>query len=101
MTVKYLDDLVLWPQACSLCRGVVVHGSDELARFGLLAVQVEAVAVVYLLHVAEARSRASSFLLRTDSKHSQSHYGAATVRIELIQLGHLRFCTVFDKSNRL
>lgn len=59
----YLDDLVLWFEACSLCWRVFVHSSDELARFGLLAVQVEAIALRSLLHVAETRPQATFLLL--------------------------------------
>lgn len=59
----YLDDLVLWFEACSLCWRVFVHSSDELARFGLLTVQVEAVALRSLLHVAETRPQATFLLL--------------------------------------
>lgn len=65
MRVGYLDDLVVWFEACSLCWRVFVHSSDELAWFGLLAVQVEAVAVGSPLQLAEARPQATSLLLHT------------------------------------
>lgn len=60
----HLDDLVLWLEASSLRRRVLVHGSDELARFALVAVQVEAVAVGFFPHVAETRPQDHSLLLQ-------------------------------------
>lgn len=68
LSVGYLDDLVLRSEVGSLCWRVFVHSSDELARFGLLAVQVEAVAACSLLHVAETRPQAASLLLHTNRR---------------------------------
>lgn len=70
MRVVYLDDLVLWPEARSLCWRVFIHSSDELAWSGLLAVQVEAVAAGSLLQVAETRPQPTSLLLREDRRKS-------------------------------
>lgn len=63
-----LDDLILRPEAGFLCGGVVIHGPDELARPGLLAVQVEAVATLALLHVAEAGPQSVRLILHTHSE---------------------------------
>lgn len=65
LCVTYLDDFVLWLEAGSLCRRVFIHGADELARLGLIAVKVEAVAVGSFPQVAETRPRASGLLLQT------------------------------------
>lgn len=73
----YLDDLVLCSEACSLCWRVFIHGSDELARFGLLTVQVEAVAAGSPLHVAETWPRSGFLLLHTQ---------IATVQMSLDQI---------------
>lgn len=73
----YLDDLVLCSEACSLCWRVFIHGSDVLARFGLLTVQVEAVAAGSPLHVAETWPRSGSLLLHTQ---------IATVQMSLDQI---------------
>lgn len=71
ISMCYLDDLVLRPEAGSLCWRVLIHSSDELARFGLLAVQVEAVAARPLLQVAESRPRPVPLLLGTETFHRE------------------------------
>lgn len=68
LCVTYLEDFVLWPEAGSLCRRVFVHGADELARLGLVAVKVEAIAVGCLPQVAETRPRASGLFLQTQAE---------------------------------
>lgn len=60
-----LDDLVLHFESCSCCRRVLVHSPDELALRRLLAVQIEAIAILPFLHVAKTRAQAASFLLQT------------------------------------
>lgn len=49
----YLNDAVLGGQPCCLSRRVRVHSTDVLPRAGLVAVQVEAVAIGTLLQVAK------------------------------------------------
>lgn len=66
----YLDDLVLWPEACSICGGVVIHGSDVLAWLGLLTVQVEAIAVGSLHELAKTRPQFSLPILQTQAGKS-------------------------------
>lgn len=51
----YLDYLVLWFESCHLRWRVVIDCSDELARSGLLTVQVEAITSGSLLQMAETR----------------------------------------------
>lgn len=62
-SVVYLDYLVLRSEASSLCWRVFIDSSDELAQFGLLTVQVEAIATSSLLQVAETRTRPVPLLL--------------------------------------
>lgn len=50
---RYLHKPILGPQPRPGRRRVGIHGADELARPGLLAVQVEAVAIGAFLQVAE------------------------------------------------
>ena len=73
-----LDDLVLRSKAGSLCRRVIVHGSDELAWSGLLAVQVEAVAAGAFLQVAEPRPRPPPLLLHTQTHTWQNKHEKTT-----------------------
>lgn len=71
MCVAYLDDLVMWSEVCSLRWRVFIHCPDELAWSGLLAVQVEAVAIGSLLQVAETRPRPASLLLQLLEKNQR------------------------------
>lgn len=69
-----LDDLVLWFESCSLCWRVLINSPDELALLRLLAVQIEAVGILYFLNVAKTRAQTVSFLLKIHISHiSQSN----------------------------
>lgn len=71
MCAVHLHDLVLCFEACSVRWRVLVHGSDELTRSGLLAVQVEAVATRSLLQAAETGPQPALLLLH----HTHTHRG--------------------------
>lgn len=60
----YLDDFVVCSEARFLCWGVIVHSPDELARSGLLTVQVEAIALLTLLQTTQTRPEPGLFILK-------------------------------------
>ena len=74
---RYLHDAVLGSEPRGLGGRVWVHGPDELAWLGLVAVQVEAVTIGALLHGAEPRPKLALWRERRGRGSSTPAWGAA------------------------
>lgn len=85
-----LDDLVLWFESCSLCRRVLINSPDELALLRLLAVQIEAVGILYFLNVAKTRAQTVPFLLKIHISHINQSNKYIYIYINVIYNGNAK-----------
>lgn len=95
-----LDNLVVWFKSSLLCWRVLINSPDELALLRLLAVQIEAIGIIYFLNVAKTRAQIVSFLLKTQISQINHHWVQAKMEIYCIVIQiqtyfHLEKCYHF------
>lgn len=79
-----LDNLVVWFKSSLVCWRVLIHSPDELALLWLLAVQIEAIGILYFLNVAKTRAQIVSFLLKTRISQINHYWVQAKMEIYCI-----------------